>query len=294
MISPPVRVVVLGAGLMGSQIGVEYAIAGHDVVLIGRDRPAAAARAQDALGLVAELEMAGPEVVASASERLTTAPRLEGPEFDLVVESLPENLPLKSEWLREAAAHSPVAILASNTSSLSITELGEAAGAPDRTVGTHYLNPPLLMRPVEVIAGATTAPAVVARTVELVTSIGKLPVRVERDVPGFVWNRLQMAVLRESLWLLEEGVATTDTIDSVLRHGLGRRWSNVGFFRAIALGGLHTWQAAAESLLPELSRETEPGRLGRWVETDDPELAGALAERDRGLADDLRRKDGAG
>ena len=161
-------------------------------------------------------------------------------------------------------------------------------------MGTHYLNPPLLMRPVEVIAGATTAPAVVARTVELVTSIGKLPVRVERDVPGFVWNRLQMAVLRESLWLLEEGVATTDTIDSVLRHGLGRRWSNVGFFRAIALGGLHTWQAAAESLLPELSRETEPGRLGRWVETDDPELAGALAERDRGLADDLRRKDGAG
>ena len=77
MITPPVRVVVLGAGLMGSQIGVEYAIAGHDVVLIGRDRPAAAARAQDALGLVAELELAGPEVVASASERLTTAPRLE-------------------------------------------------------------------------------------------------------------------------------------------------------------------------------------------------------------------------
>jgi 3-hydroxyacyl-CoA dehydrogenase len=277
---------------MGSQIGVEYAIAGHDVVLVARDGDAAAARAERALRLVVEHDLAERQAVTAARERLTTASGVDGPEFELVIESLPEDLPLKSEWLRRAAEHSPAAILASNTSSLSITALGEAAGVPERTVGTHYLNPPLLMRPVEVIAGAHTAASAVARAVDIVTSLGKLAVRVERDVPGFVWNRLQMAVLRESLWLLEEGVARTETIDAVLRYGLGRRWSNVGFFRAIALGGIHTWQAAAESLLPELSRATDPGDLRHWVDVADPALGSALDARDRGLAADLRRDRG--
>jgi 3-hydroxybutyryl-CoA dehydrogenase len=158
---------------------------------------------------------------------------------DLLVESLPEDLELKAAVLRAALAEAPEAVVATNTSSLSISAIGDAIGAPGRTVGTHYLNPPLLMPPVEVIAGVRTA----GRTVDLVrqtlVALGKLPVVVRRDVPGFVWNRLQFALVRECAWLVEQGVASAQDVDTVMREGLARRWRRVGPLRAVALGDRH-------------------------------------------------------
>jgi 3-hydroxybutyryl-CoA dehydrogenase len=290
-----VRVLVLGAGLMGAQIGCEYALAGHEVVLVARDEERLSERRQTTLRLVVELGLAGEAEVEAASGRLAvaTASALSEP-CDLAVESVPEDLTLKATLLAEVALASPRAMLASNTSSLSITELGARAGAPDRLVGTHYWNPPLLMSPVEVVPGRETAPDVVARVCDLLRAIGKRPV-VVADVPGFVWNRIQMAVLREAAWLVENGVASPDAIDELLSFGLGRRWSNVGFFEAIALGGVETWQRTAANLLPELSTATRIGDLERWVTRDPERLAGAAARRDRGLARDLlaeRSRDG--
>ena len=119
-------------------------------------------------------------------------------------------------------------ILASNTSSLPITDIGAAIGAAERTVGTHYLNPPLLMPTVEVIAGEHTSEETLAFARDTVTALGKLPVIVRRDVPGFVWNRLQFALVRELTWLVENDVASAEDLDTVVREGLARRWRRVG------------------------------------------------------------------
>jgi len=278
-----VRVLIVGAGLMGVQIGCEYALGGHDVTLMARNEDRAAERASAAAAILERQGLASPEELAATSRRLTTSssPRVDG--WDLVVESLPEDLDLKAELLGPVAEASPEAILATNTSSLSVSVLGQRIGAPERTLGTHYWNPPLLMPLVEVVVGEGTRPDVVDHVVDSLHALGKRPV-VCRDVPGFVWNRLQMAVLREAVWLCEQQVATPETVDEVLTHGLARRWRHVGFFTAVALGGVSTWERAARNLLPQISAATEVSGLERWTPKDERLLAEAAETRDRGLA----------
>jgi 3-hydroxybutyryl-CoA dehydrogenase len=290
------RTLVVGAGLMGAQIGVEYALGGHEVALVARDAERARARVDAAFALVEEQGLASPGDVEAARARSSVGSDLEeaAAERDLAVESVPEDLDLKVEVLGVVAAASPRATLATNTSSLSITELGERLGASERTIGTHYWNPPLLMPLVEVIAGNGTPPDLVEAVSETLRALGKRPVHA-KDVPGFAWNRLQMAALREAVWLVENGVASPETVDEILTYGLGRRWSNIGFFRAIALGGVDTWERTAANLLPELSAATRIAGLRRWLEPDQAVLAEAAERRDRGLVRDLleeRRQDG--
>jgi 3-hydroxybutyryl-CoA dehydrogenase len=280
-----VKAVVVGAGLMGAQIGLEYALGGHDVTLVARDTDRVRDRLEAALALVSDHALAPAAEVERAAGRLAATDTAGEEGWELVVESLPEDLELKVALLRPLAAGSPEAIIASNTSSLSITELGERIGAPERTLGTHYWNPPLLMPLVEVVAGTATDDARVALIRDTLATLGKRPV-VVRDVPGFVWNRLQMAILREATWLVENGIASPETIDEVLTYGLARRWRHVGFFRAIALGGVDTWQQTASNLLPELSSARKLGDLRRWV-TENGDLAEVARRRDRGLAEDL-------
>ena len=162
------KVVVLGAGRMGAQIGVEYLLAGHDVAFSARDTPTVTERVRDGLALVERL---GRDLGAAGSWRVSADPDIDGVE--LIVESLPEDLSLKTYLLAPLAAAAPGAIVATNTSSLPIAELGAALGAPERTIGTHYWNPPLLMPLVEVIPGTATDPRVVERVVELIESLGK-------------------------------------------------------------------------------------------------------------------------
>jgi 3-hydroxybutyryl-CoA dehydrogenase len=292
------RVVIAGAGLMGAQIGCEYALGGHDVTLVARDVAAVGRRVDGALALVSEHRLASESAMGAARSRLRVAGGLEeaGDGFDLAVESLPEDVELKTQALRELARTSPGSILASNTSSIPISALqaGVGHGAADRVVGTHYLNPPLLMPTVEVIAGERTAPAVTERVVGALAALGKLPVVVRRDVPGFVWNRLQFALLRECAWLVDNGVAAPADVDLVVREGLARRWRRVGPFAAIGLGGLDTWSRSAANLVPELATGDELGDLARFVPGGD-ELARLAAGRDAALAEELRReRNGAG
>ena len=235
--------------------------------------------------IVAELLLRLPKAVADRAAARAGA--------DLLVESLPEDLDLKASVLRVALAEAPDAAVATNTSSLSITAIGEAIGAPERTVGTHYLNPPLLMPTVEVIAGERTAPEVVALARETLVALGKLPVVVRRDVPGFVWNRLQFALLRECAWLVEQGVASADDVDTVMREGLARRWRRVGPLRAIALGGIDTWNRSGRSILPDLSTAHElPDLAG--VAIMDGNLSDDAAARDAALARELREEHSTG
>jgi len=283
------RVAVLGAGLMGAQIGCEYALGGHDVALHARDLESARRRAEAALALVAGHGLAAADAVDGVRARLTYAasPEQAGDDRELLVESLPEELDLKARVLRAALSTAREgALVATNTSSLSITALGEAVGAPERTVGTHYWNPPLLMPLVEVVAGARTSRATVAAVRTLLVGLGKQPVLVRRDVPGFVWNRLQFALVRECVWLVENGVAEPEELDEVVRSGLARRWRHVGPLRSIALGGVETWNRAGANVVPFLSNATSL-----------PDLAGVAlahgadaARRDVALAGELARE----
>jgi 3-hydroxybutyryl-CoA dehydrogenase len=288
-----VRVAIVGAGLMGAQIGCEYALGGHDVVLHARDPDAARARADAGLAVLYKHRLRVRDELAAAAARLsasgdaTTA--VEG--ADIVVESLPEDLELKSTVLRAVLPAAPEAVVATNTSSLSIGTLGEAVGRPERTVGTHYLNPPLLMPTVEVIAGERTSADTVAFARDTLATLGKLPVVARRDVPGFVWNRLQFALVRECVWLVENGVASAENLDTVVRDGLARRWRRVGPLRSIALGGIDTWNRSGRNIVPELATDAKlPDLAGVAIAGGD--LAGDAARRDAALARELEEERG--
>ena len=282
-------VVVVGAGLMGSQIAAEYALGGHRVHCYARAPETTRARVEQAFATVLRLGLRPEEATMRAAAEVTVTDTLDSIErCDLVVESVPEDLPLKGEVLTPIAARFPDAVIASNTSSLSIGAIGEACGAPERTVGTHYWNPPLLMPLVEVIAGAHSRPEAIELAHAAVASCGKRPVLVQRDVPGFIWNRLQHALLREALWIIDNGVATPEAVDEVVRFGNARRWEHVGPFAAAALGGIGTWQRVAGELFPVLSNAHDAGDLGRALWADEAELAEIAAARDDGLARDLR------
>lgn len=294
---PNARVTVVGAGLMGAQIGCEYALAGCPVEWIVRDRARAEQRVEQALALALQHGLADEATLARS--RASMHWRVEGDaaeaedgsdhdEPELIVESLPEELALKADVLGPLAARHPGAIVATNTSSISIGALGEAAGVGERIVGTHYWNPPLLMPLVEVVAGAGTPLALRERVEALLRAIGKRPVVLEHEVDGLLWNRLQLAVLRESLWLVEHGVATPETIDEVMRDGLARRWRLTGPFETVGLGGAATFDAIAANLFPVLSDAKSSSGFGPHVPSDPDELSALRERRDRALAHELR------
>ena len=285
------RVAIVGAGLMGAQIGSEYALGGHEVRLHARDLTRAQERVDEGFALLENHGLASAVEVRAAAGRVSTAadPGEAASGADLLVESLPEDLGLKAAAIRAALAEAPEAFVATNTSSLSISAIGEAIGAPERTVGTHYLNPPLLMPPVEVIAGERTAPETVDFARETLVALGKLPVVVRRDVPGFVWNRLQFALVRECAWLVEHGVASAEDVDAVMREGLARRWRRVGPLRAVALGGIDTWNRAGRGIVPDLSNAPELPDLATVAITEG-NLSDHAAARDAALARELREE----
>jgi 3-hydroxybutyryl-CoA dehydrogenase len=282
-------VAVLGAGLMGAQIGCEYALAGCAVQWVVRDRARAEQRVERALALARLHGLADAAQAERARALMSWGHDGAEPEPELIVESLPEDVELKAAVLGPLAARHPEATVATNTSSISIGALGEAAGVPERIVGTHYWNPPLLMPLVEVVAGKRTPLELRERVEALLRAIGKRPVVLEREVDGLLWNRLQLAVLREALWLVEHGVAAPETIDEVMRDGLARRWRLTGPFETVGLGGAATFDAIAANLFPVLSDAASGGAgFGAHVPTD-PALLDELRERrDRALAAELR------
>ncbi len=285
------EVAMIGAGLMGSQIGCEYALGGHRVTYVVRDAERSRPRIEQAFDLAADAGLVSESRKNELADDVGIVEDVRDLDAgtDLVVESIPEVLDLKGEVLGAAAEHLPAAIIASNTSSIPITDLGAAVGAPQRTIGTHYWNPPLLMPPVEIISGAETDPLIADRVRGVIEGLGKEPVQVKRDVPGFVWNRLQMALLREVLWLVENGVASPREVDQVVRSGLARRYRYTGPFETIALGGIDSWSRVAANLFPVLSTAQDAGPLDRWLDRSPEELEATHARRDRGLAQELAR-----
>lgn len=241
--TPIESVIVLGTGRMAPGIASACAIAGAHVHIVGRNLE----RAQDA--------------ARRASSSLVQARPLEPAAFvdaSLVVETIVEDAHVKRHviamiepWLADDA------LIASNTSSIPIGALAQVLSQPERFAGLHFLNPADLTGVVEVVAGPRTGAAAVTALVCLAEQMGKKPLVVRRDAPGFIWNRLQFAVLRECLHLLDEGIADVEAIDTAVADGLAPRWLAAGPLATADLGGLETFRRAAAHLFPELASTEE-------------------------------------
>jgi 3-hydroxybutyryl-CoA dehydrogenase len=285
----PGTVAVAGAGLMGSQIGCEYAPGGHPVVWLVRDRGRAERRIASALALAVSAGLADAAAAADAEDRMTFVadPAEHDSPVWLAVESIVEDLDSKAKLLRRIAAVWPAAAIASNSSSIATADLGRAAQSEHRLIGTHYWNPPLLMPLVEIVLTGRTPDTLAAEVEAALTRIGKRPVEVRRDVPGFAWNRLQFAMLRECLWLVENGVLRPETVDEIVREGLARRWRFAGPFETVALGGAATFDAIARNLFPQLSDAHAAGGFAQFLEHDPERLSRLRQARDDGLIAEL-------
>lgn len=174
-------------------------------------------------------------------------------EAELVVEAVPERLELKHQVLRDLEKLvGAETILASNTSGIPITRLQEAVAKKGRVVGMHWSNPPHIIPMVEVIAGAHTERAVVERARKLATDCGLIPVLVEKDVPGFVHNRLLYAILREAVSLVEKGVVSPEELDKCFKWGLGLKLAVIGPMELLDVAGLDIYEAVASYLNKDL------------------------------------------
>ena len=293
------RIAVVGAGLMGHGIALEFATHGYDVALHDqRETQLAQARERIAEGL-ARLVAAGrisPEAADAAPARLTTLTDLPGAvaDADLVIEAVTENLDVKRGVFRELdAAAPPHAILASNSSTFMPSLLAAVTGRPAQVIVAHYFNPPHLLPLVELVRGPQTADETVETLRALYLGIGKSPAVVQKEAPGFVGNRLQMALLREALAIVDAGIATPDDVDTIIKTGFGRRLSVAGVFEVFDAAGLDVTLAVAEQLFPEIDRSTGVSaflrdkvahgdlgqKTGKGVYDWPPEAAAALRAR---------------
>ncbi len=221
MIAPGARIAVVGAGLMGHGIAQVFAAAGHPVA-VHDPAPESLSTLRDRIR--ANLRDLGQEE--AAAERVEPVPALadavRGAAF--VVEAALEDLAVKRALFAEIeSAAPPDAILASNTSVIPITRIMEGLRDRSRALGTHWWNPPYLVPLVEVVGTEWTSAAAVEATIALHVAIGKTPVRVKRDVAGFIGNRLQHALWREAIALVEGGVCDAETVDTVVKASFGRR-----------------------------------------------------------------------
>ncbi len=268
------RAVVIGAGTMGNGIAHVFALAGIEVRLVDVD-PEALARAKATVernlarqvrkGVLDEAE------AASALDRIATSATLQVADVEVVVEAVSERPDVKFDlFARLGEETAPDALLASNTSSISITAIAGHARGPERVIGMHFMNPVPVMELVEVVVGLETSQEATNLTVDLCRRVGKTPVPV-RDFPGFVSNRILMPMINEAVYCLMERVAEPQAIDDVMRMGMNHP---MGPLALADLIGLDTCLAVCEVLhrelgddkyrpCPLLRKYVAAGRLGR-------------------------------
>jgi 3-hydroxybutyryl-CoA dehydrogenase len=257
------RIAVVGAGLMGHGIAQVFALAGYSVGLFDQDPQvlqAAPDRIRADLTVFVEQGLASADQADSCLELVRPCPDLAEAcrPAQVIVESVPENLALKQAVFQRLESHcGPETLLCSNTSGLPISRIGQDLAFPGRVVGTHFWNPPHVVPCVEVIKGAHTDRRAFDLALELMRAVDKEPVKVLKELPGFLGNRIQMAVFRESLALLEQGVASAEDIDRVVRYGFGMRLPFVGPLEVMDLAGHDMGIQVMDNLMPEISRAAE-------------------------------------
>jgi 3-hydroxybutyryl-CoA dehydrogenase len=257
------QVAVIGSGLMGHGIAQVFAQGGcrvtmHDMneTLLGNAKQRIRLNLKALSGMGFEKENSIDEIVSRIASTVDLAEAVHGADF--VIESVPENLQIKREVFRKMASYAPSgAILASNSSMLTISDIGRDVENKERLVITHWFNPPYLIPVVEVVKGAATSQDTVERTIGLLERMEKVPVRVLKEVPGHLLNRIQFALLRETLALLQEGVATAEEIDKGVSGSLGLRFATIGPLRSIDLAGLDLFWYGMRNMYQYLDNSIE-------------------------------------
>jgi len=249
------NITVLGAGLMGHGIAQVFAAAGHEVVVYD---PVAANLESLQARIAKNLTDLGLSTAPVA--RVRAEPVLEaavaGAAF--VTEAALEDLAVKQDlFARVEAAVGPEVVLASNTSVIPITQIMGGLTHRARALGTHWWNPPFLVPLVEVVGTEWTAPAVIESTMALLTAAGKTAVRVKKDVPGFIGNRLQHALWREAISLVEQGICSAEDVDVVVKASFGRRLGVLGPIENMDLIGTDLTLAIHRNVLPHV--DSHPG-----------------------------------
>ena len=258
----PRTVGVFGGGRMGSGIAHAFLASGSHVIVVENGPETAELARTRVVDSLAKTHAKGRLDVPlqDALSRLrTTADPGELAPCELVVEAVPEDAALKAQVLALVEQRAPGAVLASNTSSLSIDGLAAVLTAPDRFLGLHFFNPVPASDLVEIVAGTRTTPALVTRAQEWVTALGKTPITVS-DSPGFASSRLGVCLALEAMRMLEEGVASAADIDTAMT--LGYRHP-MGPLRTTDVVGLDVRLAIAEHLARELGGRFEPPRILR-------------------------------
>lgn len=250
------RIAVIGAGLMGHGIAQVFARAGHDVTITDSfavNLETVKTRIGTNLADLGDDPNAVNRVTPNADLAATVR------DADYVVEAVLEDLPLKQRLFADIEKHArPDAILASNTSVIPITRIMEGLTRRERALGTHWWNPPYLVPLVEVIGTQWTSPQVIETAMALHKAIGKTPVHVKKDVAGFVGNRLQHALWREAVALVEEGICDAETVDTVIKAAFGRRLAVLGPLENADLVGTDLTLAIHRTVLPEINSRPAP------------------------------------
>ena len=271
------QVGVVGTGTMGHAIALQFALAGYPVTLVGH-RAASLEKATAAIDHdLATFKEAGllKEAAAAVTARITpTTDYAALAQADFVIESVVEDLKVKQAvWREIEAAVSEDALLGTNTSGLDPDAIQAVLKHPARFAVAHFFNPAQLMPLVEVVPGKETAPATVTVIVDLLNHIGKHAAPLKKAALGFVGNRIQLAVLRECLHIVNEGIADPAAVDDIVKYSLGRRWSLVGPLASADLGGLDIFAKISSYLYADLGAETGA----------DPTLTAKVAKGELGL-----------
>lgn len=266
------RVAIIGAGIMGHGFAQIFAQKGYPVFLYDIDGAIlekSLKRIDANLDTFIENGLLRKKEKGPVLNRITLITDLEAAvrNVDFVLEAVPELMDLKKEIFKKLDHFAPPhAILASNTSGLSITEMGSVTGRPEKTIIVHGINPPTIIPVVEIVRGNKTTDETADLCYRLLLKLGKKPVRVLKEVPGFLFNRLQLALYREALYCLETGVATAEDIDRVVKAGYGFRLANLGPLETSDFGGLDTFYRLAQHLFPDLSdAKSAPPVLEKFV-----------------------------
>lgn len=262
------RIAVLGAGTMGVGIAQMFATAGHEVMLIyvydDRQRARPVETMTENLTILKESGVIDGGEIENIISRVSFTESLEeAARFaQVLIECIVENLAVKQDYFRQLDALCPPStILATNTSAISVTEIAEKSVHKERIIGTHFWNPAYLIPLVEVINTRYADPAVLQEMCEIFRGAGKMPVVVKKDVPGFLANRMQHALFREAISIVENGIADAADVDNAIKYGFGMRLGVSGPMEVIDRGGTDLTWSIHKYLFPHIESTTEPSKL---------------------------------
>ena len=265
------NITVIGAGTMGTGIGQDFARAGFEVTLCDLDRERlrqALQRIERSLREQVDLGLTASERILSPLDRIKTTTVLQeaAAEADLVIEAVYEDLELKRHVFRELDGFCPKhTILSSNTSSFMPSMLADVTERPEQVLVTHFFYPPPLMPLVEIVRSRATADDVVRVVYDVLKAVGKSPIVVQKEALGFIANRLQLALLREALYIVEQGIGTAQDVDIAVKQSFGRRLAVKGPIEmAEVQDGWDVMGEIGRYILPDLDRSNAPSPLIQW------------------------------